>query len=61
MERCKNIAVQSLGLFIPNDLKPYLAETIDSSIMFGENAHELFSPFANDTLYRELLNVHIIS
>lgn len=35
MERCKNIGVQSLGLFVPNDLKPYLVETIDSGIMFG--------------------------
>ncbi|MGW8956305.1 hypothetical protein [Paenibacillus sp. NPDC055715] len=59
IERCKNLSVQSLGLFVPNNLKSYVLETIDSNILFGESSHNLFNPHINDEVYRKLLETQI--
>ncbi|MEK4039425.1 hypothetical protein MHH49_18050 [Paenibacillus sp. FSL F4-0122] len=59
IERCKNLSVQSLGLFVPHDLKSYMLETIDSRIIFSESSHNLFDPFANATFYQKLFEALI--
>lgn len=61
LERCKNLSVQSLGLFVPQDLKPYMLETIDPYIVFGDSSHYLFDSLANNSLYMTLLKSHIIA
>ncbi|MNC65252.1 hypothetical protein D3C75_1155270 [compost metagenome] len=59
MGRCKELSVQALGLFAPEDLKPYLAQTISQDILFGSSSHDLFDPNVNGLLYRQLLQVYI--
>ncbi|OZQ77457.1 hypothetical protein CA596_07515 [Paenibacillus odorifer] len=59
IERCKNLPVQSLGLFVPHDLKSYMLETIDPHIIFGESSHKMFNSFNNDDLYQNLLAEYI--
>lgn len=61
LERCKNLSVQSLGLFVPQDLKPYMLETIDPYIVFGDSSHYLFDSLTNSSLYMTLLKSHIIA
>ncbi|MEK4107019.1 hypothetical protein NST28_23245 [Paenibacillus sp. FSL R10-2791] len=59
IERCNNLSVQSLGLFAPDDLKSYMLQTVDPSIIFGDPSHVLFNSFANNTLYLKLLEEQI--
>lgn len=61
IERCRNLTIQSLGLFVPNDLKPYMLETIDPLICFGESSNNLFNSFTNNALHRKLLSAYIIA
>ncbi|MBW4085269.1 hypothetical protein HYD27_28515 [Paenibacillus sp. S150] len=59
MERCKPLSVQALGLFVPDDLKPYLVQTINQDILFGNSSHDLFDPKTNGLLYKQLLQTYL--
>ena len=59
IERCENLPVQSLGLFVPHDLKSYMLETIDPHIIFGEPSREMFNSINNGDLYQKLLTEYI--
>jgi hypothetical protein len=58
IEQCKDLSIQSLGVFVPHDLRSYMLEAIDSCIIFGEFSHGLFNSSNNDELYKQLLKVH---
>lgn len=58
IERCRNLTIQSLGLFVPHDLKTYILETVDPRIIFRDFSHELFDSFVNGALYQKLLEAH---
>ncbi|OMD64136.1 hypothetical protein BSK48_25260 [Paenibacillus odorifer] len=58
IERCKDLSIQSLGLFVPHDLRRYMLEAIDSSIIFGELSNKLFNSTSNGDLYESLLKAH---
>ncbi|MGV2881740.1 hypothetical protein [Paenibacillus taichungensis] len=60
IERCKNLSVQSLGLFVPHDLRNYMHETIDTEIIFAESSNALFNSVTNDDLYQILLKNYIL-
>ncbi|MNW36545.1 hypothetical protein D3C74_135580 [compost metagenome] len=59
IDRCKDLAVNVLGLFVPNDLKAYMLKAIDSEILFGESSRDLFDPYVNNELYHKLLETYI--
>lgn len=59
IERCKDLSIQPLGLFVPNDIKAYLTQTIDKNILFANDSHELFEPHVNSELYKKLLQKHL--
>lgn len=57
----RNLVTQSFGLFVPYDLKPYMLETIDPFILFGEPSHLLFDFYSNEALHQKLLEAYIIA
>lgn len=61
MDRCKELSTQALGLFAPEDLKPYLVQSISKDIVFGSNSHDLFDPKVNGHFHKKVLEVFIKS
>ncbi|MNO15952.1 hypothetical protein D3C76_56230 [compost metagenome] len=59
IERCTNLSIQTLGLFVPDDIKPYLFNNISNNILFGDSSHDLFNTMANTKIYKTLLETHI--
>lgn len=59
MERCKEFPTHALGLFTPEDLKPYLEQSISKDILFSSNSHDLFDSQVNGKLHRKLLQSYI--
>ncbi|AET57208.1 hypothetical protein HPL003_02135 [Paenibacillus terrae HPL-003] len=59
IERCDSMFIQLLGLFVPDDIKPYLIENISSDILFCENSHEFLNSENNSLVYQELLKTYI--
>ncbi|WP_233500832.1 hypothetical protein [Paenibacillus antibioticophila] len=57
MDRCKELSTQALGLFVPEDLKPYLVQSISKDILFGNNSHDLFDPNVNGHFHKKVLEV----
>lgn len=57
MERCKALSVQALGLFVPDNIKTYLSQTISQDIIYCNNTHDLFDSKANETAFRKVLNL----
>jgi len=55
MERYKNHLIYPIGLFVPDDLKSYLQNSLNQNILFGECSHDLFDAAANCQLYYQLL------
>ncbi|AIQ13829.1 hypothetical protein PDUR_19350 [Paenibacillus durus] len=60
MERCKGLPIHALGLFVPDNMRPYLIETISQNILFVEGSHDLFDSNANGEVFRTILKVHIV-
>lgn len=59
LDRCRYLSVHSIGLFVPENIKPYLLQ-IRKNILFGESSHDLFDSKANNKLYYKLLKEFII-
>ncbi|MGK9250260.1 hypothetical protein KXR95_01785 [Paenibacillus humicus] len=59
MERCKDIPVQPLGLFVPDDIKSYLIDIISNDILFADTSHNLLDSRANEKVTKTLLRAHI--
>ncbi|WP_342415484.1 hypothetical protein NST83_20490 [Paenibacillus sp. FSL R10-2782] len=59
VERCKDLSIQPLGLFVPDDIRNYLTQTIDRNIIFADHSHELFDSQINGELYKMLLHNHL--
>lgn len=60
IRRCKEYAVQALGLFVPGDLRPHVQRLISNNIRFGESSHDLFDTNVNATVYKRLLSEYIL-
>ncbi len=61
MDRCRELPAQALGLFAPEDLKPYLVQSISRDIVFGSNSHDLFDSNVNGHFHKKLLQFYIES
>ncbi|MOA50786.1 hypothetical protein D3C78_1738540 [compost metagenome] len=59
IERCNGLLIQPLGLFVPDDIKPYLIENINSDILFGDSSHDLFNSIGNSSLFQIMLEEYI--
>ncbi|KHL97083.1 hypothetical protein QW71_03350 [Paenibacillus sp. IHB B 3415] len=59
MERCKNLNVQALGLFVPDNIKTYLSQSISQDIIFCNASHDLFDSKINGEVFKKLLNTYI--
>ncbi|MNI77756.1 hypothetical protein D3C73_1340700 [compost metagenome] len=55
IERCKGFPIQPIGLFVPDDTKPYLTNNIRNDILFGDISHDLFTSTGNSSLFQILL------
>jgi hypothetical protein len=60
LERCKDLSVQALGLFVPENIKPYLSQVISQDILFCDASHDLFDSEANKQVFKKLLRSHYI-
>ncbi|MGG4220603.1 hypothetical protein ABEW32_20575 [Paenibacillus jamilae] len=60
LERCKGLDVQALGMFVPESLKPYLVEQINSDMLFMEPSHDLFDTDHNYAAYLKVLDSYIL-
>lgn len=59
LERCKDLPVYAVGMFVPENLKPYLRQMMNKSIIFGDSSHDLFDSNVNSQLYFQLLKGHM--
>lgn len=59
IERCKALLIQPLGLFVPDDIKPYLIENISNDILFCEDSHEFLNSRNNTPIHQALLKKYI--
>lgn len=59
MERCKDLSVWALGLFVADDMKPFLERAVSKNMLFGESSHELFDSEVNFQVYKQLLGVYM--
>ncbi|MNW42753.1 hypothetical protein D3C74_199340 [compost metagenome] len=59
LERCSKFPTQPIGLFVPEDIQPYLIETISRDILFGDNSHDLFNANINGKLFESLLQSYL--
>ncbi|WP_339310873.1 hypothetical protein [Paenibacillus sp. FSL M7-0896] len=59
MARCKGISVQALGLFVPDNIKPYLSMNISKDILYCNTSRDLFDSKTNGEVFSKLLNKYI--
>lgn len=59
IERCNGLLIQPVGLFVPDDIKPYLIKSISIDILFGDSSHDLFNSIGNSSLYQILLEEYV--
>ncbi|QUL58365.1 hypothetical protein KDC22_23775 [Paenibacillus tritici] len=59
MEICKNFPVQALGLFVPDNVKPYLSQSISQDIIYCKSSHDLFDSKLNSEVFKKLLEKYI--
>ncbi|MDF2923926.1 MAG: hypothetical protein K0R57_2840 [Paenibacillaceae bacterium] len=60
IERCKDLSVWALGLFVPADMQLYLKNSIQHNIQFSEVSHNLFDWKANDRVCKNSLKDYIV-
>lgn len=60
LNRCDGFPTRALGLFVPDDIKPYLVDSISHDILFGEDSHDLFDSRINNNTFKNLLKAYII-
>jgi hypothetical protein len=61
MERFKDLSIQPLGLYVPDNIKPYLERSIDQDFIYCNATHDLFDSNVNGTVYKKLLAEYICS
>lgn len=59
MERCTDFSVQALGLFVPDNIRPYISKSISQDILYFNATHDLFDSRTNRHLYLEILSKFI--
>ncbi|MDN8588145.1 hypothetical protein Q0V21_05100 [Paenibacillus sp. 11B] len=59
LERCKDLSVKALGIFVPENIKPYLSKTISPDIIYCNRTHDLFDAYTNGDIFKILLNSEI--
>ncbi|QQZ64443.1 hypothetical protein JI735_33115 [Paenibacillus sonchi] len=57
MERCKDISIQVLGIFVPDNIKSNLKKIITQDIIYCKSTHDLFDSKANFDSYRRILHL----
>ncbi|AIQ31471.1 hypothetical protein P40081_27430 [Paenibacillus sp. FSL P4-0081] len=55
MERCKDLSVKALGIFVSENIKQYLSQTISQDIIYCNSTHDLFDSNANSEVFKRLL------
>ncbi|GIQ68326.1 hypothetical protein [Xylanibacillus composti] len=60
IERCKDLPVHVIGLFVPESLHSYLLQMIRNDILFGDNSHDLFDSVVNSRIYRLFLKEYTL-
>ncbi|WP_025845256.1 hypothetical protein [Paenibacillus ehimensis] len=60
IERCKELSVLPIGLFVPDDIKPILQKSVQTKILFAKNSHDLFDSYANKQLNKKLLMQYLL-
>ncbi|MBU5442149.1 hypothetical protein KQI79_08955 [Paenibacillus sp. MSJ-34] len=59
LERCKHLPVHSIGMFVPENLKPYLRQMTNQNIIFGDSSHDLFDSNVNNQVHQQILKEYI--
>lgn len=59
LDRCRDLPVHALGLFVPDNLKPYLLQILSKNIFFGDSSHDLFDSKVNGQCYLQLIETFI--
>ncbi|TYA15564.1 hypothetical protein FRY98_03640 [Paenibacillus faecis] len=59
LERCKHLPVHAVGMFVPENLKPYLRKMTDQNIIFGDSSHDLFDSNVNNQVHQQILKEYI--
>ncbi|RRJ67907.1 hypothetical protein EHV15_33220 [Paenibacillus oralis] len=60
LERCYDLPVHVVVLFVPDNLKQYLLQMINKNIILGDSSHDLFDSNANSQLYYRLIKEYIL-
>ncbi|ASA23420.1 hypothetical protein [Paenibacillus donghaensis] len=60
LERCQNFSVHALGLFVPDNIKPYLSQSISKNIVYCNSSHDLFDSKSNSGIFEMFLKEHFI-
>ncbi|MGC6589887.1 hypothetical protein ACPV3A_33770 [Paenibacillus sp. Dod16] len=59
MKRCKDHSVITLGLFVPDNIKPYLSQSISQDIIFCNASHDLFDSKTNGEIFKKILHAYL--
>lgn len=59
LTRCKGMTVQTLGMYVPLDIRALIQQAIRDDILFVDPSHELFDRSANSDLNKRLVSSYI--
>ncbi len=55
LERRTVLDLQTIGIFVPEDLKPYVQQAISKNVLFTQSPYDLFDKKSNSLQYFEVL------
>lgn len=56
---CKGMMFQTLGMYVPLDIRELIQQAIRDDILFVDPSHELFDGSANSDLNKRLVSSYI--
>lgn len=59
VNRCKGMTVQTLGMYVPLDIRELVQDAIGDDMLFADPSHELFDGSANGDLNKRLVKRYI--
>lgn len=59
LNRCKGRTVQTLGVYVPLDIRELMQQAISDDILSVNSSHELFDGSANSILNKRLVSSYI--